>query len=193
MKILARNQLKYCKNQIFSKFMVEHLKIASKQDVIMGFNEWKELRIASKNSFKDKNSRELSSLLSLRHVGCFSFSFSWILCHLYTSSNIFWSKIESNDYTVDYAIVNILCSYSSHKYFIITMYFYSYRYTANEEEIWCEWVCNMIEGLCCPVLDDRYWILNLVRRQSKRGRERKDEDEDILFEHEVIWNETLET
>lgn len=193
MKILARNQLKYCKNQISSKFMVEHLKIASKQDVIMGFNEWKELRIASKNSFEDKNSRELSSLLSLRHVGCFSFSFSWILCHLYTSSNIFWSKIESNDYTVDYAIVNILCSYSSHKYFIITMYFYSYRYTANEEEIWCEWVCNMIEGLACPVLDDRYWILNLVRRQSKRGRERKDEDEDILFEHAVIWNETLET
>ena len=192
MKILARNQLKYCKNQISSKFMVEHLKIASKQDVIMGFNEWKELRIASKNSFEDKNSRELSSLLSLRHVGCFSFSFSWILCHLYTSSNIFWSKIESNDYTVDYAIVNILCSYSSHKYFIITMYFYSYRYTANEEEIWCEWVCNMIEGLCCPVLDDRYWILNLVRRQSKT-RERKDEDEDILFEHAVIWNETLET
>ena len=173
--------------------MVEHLKIASKQDVIMGFNEWKELRIASKNSFEDKNSRELSSLLSLRHVGCFSFSFSWILCHLYTSSNIFWSKIESNDYVVDYAIVNILCSYSSHKYFIITMYFYSYRYTANEEEIWCEWVCNMIEGLACPVLDDRYWILNLVRRQSKRGRERKDEDEDILFEHAVIWNETLET
>ena len=193
MKILARNQLKYCKNQISSKFMVEHLKIASKQDVIMGFNEWKELRIASKNSFEDKNSRELSSLLSLRHVGCFSFSFSWILCHLYTSSNIFWSKIESNDYTVDYAIVNILCSYSSHKYFIITMYFYSYRYTANEEEIWCEWVCNMIEGLACPVLDDRYWILNLVRRQSKRGRERKDEDEDIFFEHAVIWNETLET
>ena len=192
MKILARNQLKYCKNQISSKFMVEHLKIASKQDVIMGFNEWKELRIASKNSFEDKNSRELSSLLSLRHVGCFSFSFSWRLCHLYTSSNIFWSKIESNDYTVDYAIVNILCSYSSHKYFIITMYFYSYRYTANEEEIWCEWVCNMIEGLCCPVLDDRYWILNLVRRQSKT-RERKDEDEDILFEHAVIWNETLET
>ena len=192
MKILARNQLKYCKNQISSKFMVEHLKIASKQDVIMGFNEWKELRIASKNSFEDKNSKELSSLLSLRHVGCFSFSFSWILCHLYTSSNIFWSKIESNDYTVDYAIVNILCSYSSHKYFIITMYFYSYRYTANEEEIWCEWVCNMIEGLACPVLDDRYWILNLVRRQSKRGRERKDEDEDILFEHAVIWNETLE-
>ena len=192
MKILARNQLKYCKNQISSKFMVEHLKIASKQDVIMGFNEWKELRIASKNSFEDKNSRELSSLLSLRHVGCFSFRFSWRLCHLYTSSNIFWSKIESNDYTVDYAIVNILCSYSSHKYFIITMYFYSYRYTANEEEIWCEWVCNMIEGLCCPVLDDRYWILNLVRRQSKT-RERKDEDEDILFEHAVIWNETLET
>ena len=191
MKILARNQLKYCKNQISSKFMVEHLKIASKQDVIMGFNEWKELRIASKNSFEDKNSRELSSLLSLRHVGCFSFS--WRPCHLYTSSNIFWSKIESNDYTVDYAIVNILCSYSSHKYFIITMYFYSYRYTANEEEIWCEWVCNMIEGLACPVLDDRYWILNLVRRQSKRGRERKDEDEDILFEHAVIWNETLET
>ena len=151
----------------------------------MEFNEWKELRIASKNSFEDKNSRELSSLLSLRHVGCFSFSFSWRLCHLYTSSNIFWSKIESNDYTVDYAIVNILCSYSSHKYFIITMYFYSYRYTANEEEIWCEWVCNMIEGLACPVLDDRYWILNLVRRQSKRGRERKDEDEDILFEHAV--------
>ena len=54
--------------------MVEHLKIASKQDVIMGFNEWKELRIASKNSFEDKNSKELSSLLSLRHVGCFSFS-----------------------------------------------------------------------------------------------------------------------
>ena len=154
----------------------------------MGINEWKELRIASKNSFEDKNLKELSSLLSLRHVGCFSFSFSRRLCHLYTSSYIFWSKIESNDYIVDYAKVKFLCSYSSHKYFIITMYFYSYRYTANEEEIWCERVCNMIEGLSCPVLDDRYWILNLLRRQSKRGRESKDEDEDILFEHAVIWN-----